>query len=318
MAGTARLHHYIPQAYLSGFAVERKANEWQTQVKDFVAGKAYPSSTRNICAERDFMRVDVEGERIDVVESEMGKFEGQCVGGLRRVVAARKFEGEDANLTLNLMALLAVRSPERREHLRRIHEQIAKQVMGVVLSNRETWDAQIAGMQANGGPDASNVTYEDMKAFIDGDQYTVTVPRERQMKTEFELMEPVLHELGRRAWTLYYTDGSVGEFITSNRPVVLSYSNPEVAAKARFGPGFSTPDTDVVFPLTKHALLLGHWGQEGRSEEADQRLIAALNTHTAAHSDGRVFSHSAEFPYHTPDMQMHFDASIADRLRQTL
>ena len=50
---------------------------------------------------------------------------------------------------------------------------------------------------------------------------------EFHMQTEFQLMSDVLELLGKRLWTLYTTDGSYGEFITTNRPVTLTFIEPE-------------------------------------------------------------------------------------------
>lgn len=96
---------------------EAKENE-STQVTDLSVQRTYTTNVRNICGERDFMRIEAEAHAPDAIEKMMANFEANCIGAIRRVAESGKFDGEDANLTLNLMALLAVRSPEMRENIR--------------------------------------------------------------------------------------------------------------------------------------------------------------------------------------------------------
>lgn len=164
MAEEARHHHYIPQAYLKGFALQRSERQWYTQVTDLSAQRTYTANVRNVCGERDFMRIEVDGHAPDAIEKEMSNFEAKCIDAIRRVAESGKFDGEDANLTLNLMALLAVRSPEMRENHRGFHEQVAKRVMDIALATKDRWEGQTAQMREDGVP-VKDVSYEEVKAF---------------------------------------------------------------------------------------------------------------------------------------------------------
>jgi hypothetical protein len=316
MADEARHHHYIPQAYLRGFSQKRGARQWLTHVMDLQENRSYPTNIRNVCGERDFMRVEMEGLEPNRVEKEMSNFETKCIEAIRDVAETSKFEGECANLTLNLMALLAVRSPEMRENMRGFHEQVAKRVMDLTLQTKERWEGQMAQMVAKGGA-ASDVTYEDMKAFHEGQNYVVDVRREFHMQTEFQLMSDVLELLGKRLWTLYTTDGSYGEFITTNRPVTLTFIEPEkVPPFYRHSPGFAVGGTEVFFPLTRYAVLVGRWDRGGNAEVATQSFIAAVNTHLTVHSYGKVFSRQKEFLYVGPRGKIYWDGSFLVRRKE--
>jgi|688.fasta_scaffold1860224_1 hypothetical protein len=58
MPDEARKHHYIPKAYLNGFAEKRGRRQWHTNVTDLVRICTYPTNTSNVCSERDFLRID--------------------------------------------------------------------------------------------------------------------------------------------------------------------------------------------------------------------------------------------------------------------
>jgi hypothetical protein len=288
---------------LRGFSNERKKN-WYINVLDIDKGETYQANIRNICGERDFMRIDIEGYSPNHIENELSKMENECIEAIRRIDRSKKFCGEDANLTMNLMALLSVRSPEMRENMRDFKERVAKTVMGLTLATKERWESEMKQMENSGGPIRGNITYEEMKNFYERDTYTVSISREAQIKTEIQLAPEVLTSLGERLWTLYITKDSSGEFITTDRPVTLTYKNPpSISPMHRNSPGFGLPETEVYFPLTKNSLLVGrwdyggHWSEEVITESADIDYISAVNTHMLKNSLRQIFSRERKIAY---------------------
>ncbi len=70
----SRNHHYVPQGYLRGFGWKRGKHH-MVVVHNFQDKRTYETNTRNVCAERDFMRFEVPGRRPDWLEEEFGKLE---------------------------------------------------------------------------------------------------------------------------------------------------------------------------------------------------------------------------------------------------
>ncbi|HXL71092.1 MAG TPA: DUF4238 domain-containing protein, partial [Rhizomicrobium sp.] len=70
---TARHHHYVPQCYLRGFAVERKKRKYQLLVYDRIARRSYPSATENVAQERDFNRFETESGPPDSFEAGLAR-----------------------------------------------------------------------------------------------------------------------------------------------------------------------------------------------------------------------------------------------------
>ena len=320
MVKEARHHHYIPQGYLRGFAQRRGERQWYVHVTDLEQRRSFQTNTRNVCGERDFMRINIAGHAPDRVEKELAAFEKKSIEAIRRVAAGRKFEGEDGNLTMNLMALLAVRSPEMRESMREFHERIAKRVMDLSLATKQRWEEQMQQLRVAGKMVNDDLTYEDIKAFHTGGQYKVTVKREFQMGTEFQLMPTVLEELGKRLWTVYTTDGKQGEFVTTDRPVTLTYIDPsKVPASMARSPGFALNGTEVHFPLTRHAMLVGRWDRGGQwdrgghVEEAHDTFIGAVNAHMARNAYGQVFSREKKIVYIDPLLNLRWDELLQQR-----
>lgn len=283
-------------------------------VHDLQGKKTFETNTRNICAQRDFMRFEVKERRPDWLEEEFGRLESEAVAAIRDVAKSGVFEGENKNYILNLMALLAVRSPEQRENMRDFQARIAERLMDLVLEDKERWESQIKEMETSTGK-PSFVTYEDAKDFHRRGEYTIEVPRERHIQTEIDLYKTVLQLLSQRKWTLYLVPGDYGEFITTSRPVVIVYIDPEkVPAYLRHSPGFGLKNTEVYFPLTKHALLIGRWdGDEKTINPVNQSFVGVMNNQMIQHSYGLALSSARQVLYHDPLLRLQWDDKVIDR-----
>ena len=309
----SRNHHYIPQGYLRGFGWKRGKHH-MVVVHDFQAKKTYETNTRNICAQRDFMRFEAKGRKPDWLEVEFGKLESEAMAAIREVTRSGVFDGENKNYILNLMALLAVRSPEQRENMCEFQARVAQRVMDLVLEKKERWEFQVEEMEvATGKP--SLVTYEEAKNFYRRGEYTIEVARERHIQTEFDSYNSVLQLLGQRKWTLYLVPGDYGEFITTSRPVVIASIDPEkVPLYLRHSPGFGHKNTEVYFPLTKHALLIGRWdGDEKIINRVNQPFVGMMNNQMIQHSYGLALSSARKVLYHDPLMRLQWDDKVIDR-----
>lgn len=314
----SRNHHYIPQGYLRGFGWKRGKHH-MVVVHDLQEKKTYETNTRNICAQRDFMRFEVKGRKPDWLEEEFGKLESEAVAAIRDVAKSGVFDGENKNYILNLMALLAVRSPEQRENMREFQARVAERVMDLVLENKERWESQIKEMEETTGK-PSLVTYEAAKDFHRRGEYTIEVARERHIQTEIDLYNTVLQLLGQRKWTLYLVPGDYGEFITTSRPVVIAYIDPEkVPAYLRHSPGFGLKNTEVYFPLTKHALLIGRWdGDEKTINPVNQPFVGVMNSQMIKYSYGLALSSARAMLYHDPLLRLQWDDKVINRFTTPL
>jgi hypothetical protein len=317
MATESRIHHYIPQAYLRGFGWKRGKN-WYVNAADLKSGKYIQPNTKNICAERDFLRIEIDGHRPDKLETDMGKFEALAREAILRVAKARQFTGDDRIVVLNLMALLSVRSPQMRENMRQFHERSMKLMMSLVLAKKERWEAQIQRMKAEGKAPENELSYEEIKEFHDGDQYSIEVAREFHIGAEFKMFEPVLHCLVGRKWRLYFAGENEGHFVTTDHPVVLTWNHPEnVPPIYRHSPGFAMVDTEVVFPLTHECFLLGRFeGLSDGVEEAYAPFIAHCNTRMISHAFDYAIMIDRSFPYVMPPNDVYWDDRFFERIEE--
>lgn len=153
-----RIHHYIPQSYLRSFGWKRGEKQWYIHAYNLRELRHFQPNIKGVCAERDFMRVDLEGHDPYKLEAEMGKFETKAREAILRVAESHNFDGEDRSFILNLMALFAVRYPQMRENMRDFQERVLKMVMSLSLETKERFESQITRMKAKGIPVSDSMT----------------------------------------------------------------------------------------------------------------------------------------------------------------
>ena len=293
---TARIHHYVPQLYLKGFC--RDSQRPKLFVIDAVAKRAFNTSPRNVAAERDFNRVEVEGTSPDALEASFSGFEGEAAAALERISERRSFRDPADRLPIvNLLGLMALRNPRRRETFNDFQARVAKMIMQLALATPERWAAQVAGAKASGfmKPDA-DADYERMKAFFEGGKYKIETVREWHIALELSTFDKLLPFLFQRKWTLLKADPDSGGFITSDHPVCLMWSEPHQPGGFH-GPGFGLANTEVLFPLTSELALLGSF--EGADAEMDANIfvVAECNATIIGYAERQFYAAHESFAY---------------------
>jgi len=302
---TARHHHYLSQCYLKGFT-KNGAKKSKLKVFDLVNSKIFETIPRNVGGLRDFNRVDIEGIDQNAIENSLATFEGEAASAIKRLEETLLFEGETKTLILNLIALLAVRSPEMREHWRGFQAKIVEQLMDLSLATKERWGSQISQMKESGKEIDDNVTYEDVKRFHESKEYEITVAREHHIHMEFVGIEAILPGLEGRNWLLIKSTEKTGPFITTDNPVNLSWKEPEkIPPLYRNSPGYGMKDTQVYFPISRNIALIGEFDGSDSMIEGDLNLISALNTKMLMFTYKQLYSSKTDFKFRWDNGAIH-------------
>ncbi|ENE5432525.1 DUF4238 domain-containing protein [Pseudomonas aeruginosa] len=293
---TSRHHHFLSQCYLRGFT-KNGSKKSRLIALEPEKRSYFETNPRNVGGIRDFNRIEVEGVDQEVLEKSLSEFESDAATALRSVAEGADFAGENRETILTLLGLLAVRSPQMREHMRQFHEEIAQKVMSIALATKERWESQVEQMRVDGVDVSDKVTYEDLKRFHESKGYTVKVAREHHIRMEMEMLQTVVPILMQRGWTLFRSNAEIGAFVTCDRPVVLDYKDAtKVPLFFRGSPGFGLENTYVYFPLAKNAALLGEFNAEPTTINANRELVANFNTRIAIASDKHIYAPSLDFP----------------------
>lgn len=286
-----------------GSGKRRKIN-----VANLTTAQFFETNPRNVGGVRDFNRIELPGFKPDALEGMLANFEGEVAAAIRNVEQSHRFEGADRNAILNLVALLAVRSPQMREQMREFEERVMKQLLGLTLATKERWEGQMRQMKASGYEVDDSLSYEDMKKFYESDEYTIGLNREHHIGLEFAGHNTVLEALSARKWRLCITTQEKGCFVTTDRPVVLTWNNPqEIPPLMRHSPGFGMGDTEVLFPLTQNMALVGAFDGEDRMEDADMFFVAGANARMIGYAFAQVYAPKRVFPYVGPGMTYRHD-----------
>jgi hypothetical protein len=297
---TARRHHFVPQCYLKGFAVERKKKRQKRQITVFDAKerKVFTTAIDNVAQERDFNRVEIEDFAPDAFENAMAGFESEISSALDRIIATESIAAEEDRIALvNLICALALRNPRLRETIRDFHGQVAKRVLDVMLATPERWAAQAKKIRDAGElKHLPELSYEELKEFARRTDFTVSVSTDHHIKLELETFNKMLPILLKRKWVLVRAPEDSGGFITSDHPVVLTWSDPTMRG-GFYGPGFGLTGTEAYFPVSTRLAAVGTFELQEGTIEVPSYAVASLNGAQIAYAHRQVYARDHNFIY---------------------
>lgn len=293
---TARHHHFLSQCYLKGFT-RGESKKSKLAVIDAKNTRHFQTTPRNVGGMRDFNRIESEGVDPNHLELELAKFESRAASALNNLRKTLDFSGETKDVLLNLIALISIRSPERREHMKNFEVQVAEKIMSMTLDSKERWESQVSKLEGNNSQ-KNKVSYEDAKKFFESKQYTIEVAREHHIRMEMKQIDAILPYLFHRKWLLLVTDDIAGPFITTDRPMNLSWKEPEkVPPFHRPSPGFGLMGTEVYFPISQNLALIGDFEGEDKTCQVHEKLVAVLNSKMLFNLDSQIYTPKFDFKF---------------------
>ncbi len=295
---TARNHHYLPKCYLRGFSTERKRRIRKTFAIDLAEGRGFETSTDNIGSRRDFNRIDGTHHPPDALELAMATLESDLALALIKLEKEKSLSDRNSReLILNLIGLVAMRNPRQRETVRRFMEDIYNAQLDLLTATPDRWERTMQRMRNDGEIESeSDVSYEEVREFLERRDYDISVSREYQIGLEFDTFDTVLATLARRNWCLLVYEGRHTGFITSDHPVCLQWSEPKMQT-GLYGPGFGLRGTEVLFPVSSSLALLGAFEIQEDVVRANDHTAALMNAAIASHSERQVYCRSLDFMY---------------------
>jgi len=197
---------------------------------------------------------------------------------------------------MNLIALIAIRHPAIRNNITDFHADVSNTLMEIILSSKERWEDTVAKMKADGVDIGEDTSYEKMKEFFERGEYDIVVPNETHIELGFSGIDAVLPFLFKRSWTLMLANNDTGPFITCDRPVSLTWQEPEkLPPIMRNSPGFGMSKTEVLFPVSQDMAIIGAFEAEDQVLEATRELVATVNTRIMAFAISQVYAPNLSF-----------------------
>lgn len=291
---TTRAQHYIPRLILKNFTTSGSAEEhlWVTAPAERKQWKSLLGEAGHRC---DFYRISHEGLDANFVEGFLANLENEIAPMVREMIGSTwlpRAKGE-RELLLQFLALWFARVPSQREMLERSFEAVTKESVRLLVTSRERWDQFVAARRADGVDFSDKETdYDRMKEFVDRDEYNVTLEgKDFQVKMMLRGAQFVLPLLRNRRWSLLVSRS--GEFICADRPTLFF----ESARTSDQVPGLASKDTSILFPLSRHVLLLGSNESLIEVRYLNRKTVADLNRLALINTHRHVFSARSEFPW---------------------
>lgn len=293
----ARKHHYVPQCYLKLFSVSHKKIP-QLTVFDRVRKKVYKAGVDNAAAQRDFNAIDVEGMDADAFEKSMSGFETELADALKRIVAARSLANQkDRAFLLNLVGLTAMRNPRFRETIRSGHEQVARRIMDQLLSSKEMYESQVKRVREAGRlPESNNISYAEMKRFVENGEYELTLDNTYQVGQEMRVFDKILPLIFERGWVLLRAPENSGGFVTSDHPFCLFWTDPKRHG-GFYSPGLGLRGTEIRFTISPRLALLGAFELKNGDIDVSEESVAGVNGGVIALAEAQVYARDQNFHY---------------------
>ena len=224
MTNEPRRHHYVSQFYLRQFS---ESNE-QINVIDVVDRRHFVTGSRAIAAQTDFNRINIEGHDGNEIERFLSGIEGKAAKVLKDIAQNESLPQNDDDVAILsvFVGILAVNNPQVREKLRNIDEAIAGQRMQEMVATREAYESRLSewGLE-------DPIGYEMMKQFVESGNYTISYEESNgyYLALVFSALDQVVFPmLDNMQLSLLIAEDNAGDFITSDRPVILFRNTTQV------------------------------------------------------------------------------------------
>jgi hypothetical protein len=235
---TAKLHHYVPQGYLRGFATT------QERIRVIPLDRSrepYTPSVKNVAAQNHFHTVG-ELEEPDAFEKALSEVEGDALGTIRGFTQGKFPPSEqDRWAFAHYMALQSTRGPDTRKTTEHIRASMIRFEVGAGgRKNVGTWIRRNLGFDPS--PEQEDRIWEE--ATQPGGP-PIRFSNLVHIQNTVDTAEKLTPYLATRPWTLVRFDRR--SLITSDAPVSL-LRRPDQEPWA--GVGFATA-RGITFPITR-------------------------------------------------------------------
>jgi len=288
---TPRRHHYVPQTHLAAFT-DSGRKDGRLHVLDKKSGRSWPSNPGDAGCERDFYMLEVvEDGQQDALAVET--FFGRLEGGYCEAIAATLDGGAvpvDGELRAKLMGFLAaqaMRVPGVLESWDRGIDGLMKKVAWYLTATPETWEAHVDRMREAGDP-LPGVSYEQIRESVLSEDYTVPLDQNTRLGALLQPLPKLAASLDERHWTLVRAEDDAPDFVSSDRPLTVCWTEP---TEARWPPpALGLARTTAMFPVGRRVALLGMFEEPFPMRVANTMLVGIVNMWTGLFATRFVYS----------------------------
>ncbi|WP_449279612.1 DUF4238 domain-containing protein [Leucobacter sp. GX0328] len=240
---TAKLHHYVPQGYLRGFATVKSRIGVRPLDK---SRKSFISSTKNVAAQSHFHTLD-DALEPDGFEKNLSELESQAIDIIRRLGQGEVPLPEYDRYALSyFIALQSARGPETRRTLDQLRAHVVRAEIGKGgRKNVGNWVKSRAGFEPT--EEEAERIWNDA---IQPGGPSLQLSNRRQIEHVLHIAQVVTQYIFLRPWSI--VQFKKRGLLTCDSPVSLV---PHENHEPWMGVGFQTA-WGISFPLSRRCGLL--------------------------------------------------------------
>lgn len=298
-------HHYIPQFFLSNF-METESKECKLWVTDQKQCKQWEASTSSIAYQNKLYSLESDPEctfdETDALEKVFAKVESMASKVIKDILETERLPtGNDFNILINFIALMASRTPAMINHRTKPVIEISQKMMEMTLSSKDRWHFLTSRMVAEGKLSSENLNeanYDKMHDFFFSKQYTMNINQNYKMRQLYDSIDILIPLLAQRKWSLMVSKDitttlpQLGGFICSDNPVALVSLN---TLPPFYSPGFGMAKTEVTMPLSNNMALIGRFEGKESTSMISVKGMASINSRSGMYADRFLYHSNKNF-----------------------
>jgi hypothetical protein len=280
-----RRHHYTPVLYLRNFTDAGSA----LHAIYLPAGNRAQTAPEALGFERDLYRPDFEELDPNVYEDIFGEFEGEAAPVIREVSETRTLptDEERLNILFNFIAFQSVRLPSTKRAIAAPIIHTYRIIESMLAGSKELYETHAK----EAGIDITKHPHERYKAGLG--KYKMKMTTDAFVDHAMTMTDTMLPLVASRNWGVLYSERPGEQFVITDRPVALRWSNG--SPPNFYGPGHGHMKTDLTIPISASVMLVGRFEAPITSGEATREQVATLNGRTITGAQRFVATCSDDF-----------------------
>jgi hypothetical protein len=303
MAKAHQHHHTVPASYLRSFATrKRREKQPRVEVLDLGAGEWRRQRPVEICKQRSFYSVDLEGFDEQSIELEVLKrLEDDAAPLFRRLdrEASQRplrppvVEEADFDLLAAFVAMAFTRTDRARRGLLHAGLALARELADQTAPDPDEFERQKAEMRRDGIE--IDLSFEDYRGFLDRGE--VTLHQNVAVMVMLSAWQDLYGSIRRRNLSLLVADGSAGLLATSDDPVSVYKHAPTPGDDEAYLFDPRALRYGIVMPISPHLLVRFDANRPPDVRFLEPEEVASANTTVAMPQRRYVFSNTQRFPW---------------------
>jgi hypothetical protein len=250
------------------------------------------------------------------IEKGFGNFESVVSPIIKKV--RETFElptGDELNILINFIALQVVRVPSHIHNFDKPLQDVAKMSMKMMMSSKDIYESSINQLKKDQPDLKVNIGYESMKKFVNSEKYNIIIKKNFKLSMMLNSIDTMISLLSSRNWSLWISADPMNNYICSDNPVTLTWSNGLPRPGLFKGPGFGMNNTDVIMPLSKNIAMVGKF-ESNNGAIANGNVIANINTRVMMFASRHIYSNNESFCWIDKNNRLDYSANYLEELKK--